>query len=181
MIDIQFVDLVEVDDDTKELVRVWRNEAEIRRFMINKHIIEKSEHLKWIDSLREKKNIKYWVVIIDNKPIGVVNLQNIDYSKKQSEWGIYIGESELRGKGIGKKIIYEFLTMFFNEMGFETLITKVLRQNIIAYKTYLKFKFREVDIQHENTDEIILMEYKKQEWDEYKERLKHELFNSNRK
>lgn len=181
MPDIQFIDLVEVDDDIKELVRLWRNEADIRRFMINKRIIEKEEHLKWIDRLIININIKYWVVILDNKPIGVVNLQNINHEKNQSEWGIYIGESELRGKGIGKKIIYKFLTMFFDVMGYEKLITKVLSQNIIAYKTYLKFKFRVTDIKNENNDEIIIMEYKKQEWNEYKERLKYELFNSNRK
>lgn len=47
---------------------------------------------KWFNSLKDKDTVKYWIIEVDGKPAGVLNLADIDYEKKNTSWGYYIGE-----------------------------------------------------------------------------------------
>ena len=139
---IKFENILKVNDEIKEKVRQWRNKEEIRKHMLNQHIITKEEHLNWIESLKNRDDWKFWVVFIDEIPIGSVYLQNIDFKNLTSEWGFYIGEDDFKGKGLGKYILFKLLEFYFEEMKFEVLFTKVLSDNIAALNIYRKFKFK---------------------------------------
>lgn len=142
---LKFVDILSVADGLKDKVRHWRNKKEINRFMLTRHYISQKEHFKWMESLGEKDNRKFWVVFVEDVPIGSVYLQNIDYNQLSSEWGFYIAEDAYRSKGLGKRIVYKLLEYFFDVMKFNVLITKVFADNIAALNLYRKLGFREVD------------------------------------
>jgi len=177
MNEIEFVNILEVDDKLKEKVRQWRNKEGIRKFMLNQHTITKKEHFKWIESLKNRNDWKFWIVFVNCIPIGSVYLENIDYEKLTSEWGFYIGEDAYRGKGLSKCILFKLLGMFFEEMKFEVLFTKILSKNIIALNLYKKFKFKEIDrLLSENVEKIIILKFSNKDWITWKGDLKSECF-----
>jgi len=182
MREIKFINILRVDDELKEKIRQWRNREEIRKFMLTQHIISKKEHFKWIESLKNRKDWKFWIVFIDGAPVGSIYFQNIDYKNFSSEWGFYIGESSYRGKGLSKDILFKFLEMFFEKMEFEDLHIKVLSSNVIALNLYKKFKFKEVDrVPFKNKEKIVLLKFSKKDWLKWKEELKNECFYTNSK
>ncbi|MCK4793150.1 MAG: UDP-4-amino-4,6-dideoxy-N-acetyl-beta-L-altrosamine N-acetyltransferase, partial [Desulfobacteraceae bacterium] len=142
---IEFVDILGVDDGLKEKVRCWRNKQRIRKSMLLQHEISKEEHLRWIENLKHKDNQKFWVVFVDDVPIGSIYLQNINYDNLNSEWGFYIGEDAYIGKGLAKPIVFKLLEYFFEVMKFKILFTKVFSDNTVALNLYRKFKFDEAD------------------------------------
>ncbi|GAV22548.1 UDP-4-amino-4,6-dideoxy-N-acetyl-beta-L-altrosamine N-acetyltransferase [Carboxydothermus pertinax] len=171
---IRFKSFLELTLEEKKLVLNWRNSDTLRKNMINDHIISFEEHLRWLEKLRERNDLKYWLVYLDDKPIGVLNLQKIDYEKKQAEWGIYIGPEEMRGKGYGKLLLFALLKHYFDEMKFKTLITKVLEDNKIAINLYNKFGFKSYSNEKINNKRYILMLFTAEDWEREKERLKRE-------
>jgi len=181
MSNLELVDILAVDDELKEKVREWRNKEEVRKYMLTQHIITEEEHSKWIKNLRHKNDYKGWVVFVDNTPIGLVYLQNMNHGELTSEWGVYIGEDAYRGKGLSKCILFKLLEMFFDEMKFKTLSTKLLSKNIVALDLYKKFKFREIDkLPFEGKEKIILLKFSKEDWVKFKKSLRDECYSANR-
>jgi UDP-4-amino-4,6-dideoxy-N-acetyl-beta-L-altrosamine N-acetyltransferase len=159
---ITFKDITGVDPVTIEKARQWRNKKRIRKFFQNRNIIGKKEHHNWIKSLVHDKSKVAWIVYIDDVPVGAINLHKINVLNKSSEWGWNIGEDNYVGKGYGKKILHRFLDMFFNEMGFKTLITEVTVDNNIAISIYENFGFETA----ETKNGYIRMKYTKEQFKE---------------
>lgn len=173
MKEIKFIDILRVPDSLKEKVRRWRNKKGIRELMLTQHVISKAEHAKWLEDLRHRKDRKFWVVFVGNTPIGAINLQNINYRESSSGWGFYIGEDNYRGKGFGKRILFKLLKLFFDEMEFKMLLTKVLSKNTIALNLYDKFKFREIDrLPFKNREKVVLLAFSRKDWIKSKKDLK---------
>lgn len=168
---VRFVDILTADETLKEKVRQWRNREDIRRFMLTQHIINKNEHSDWLKALKDRSDMKFWVVYDKDTPIGSAYLQNIKHERLSSEWGFYIGDAAYRGKGIGKEVLFKLLEIFFEEMKFNVLFTKVLSGNSAALRLYNKFGFREIDkSSFKPGEEIILLKFSKEDWDEYNKR-----------
>lgn len=175
MNDINFVDITKLNSEMVEKARGWRNKENVTKFMLSRKFIVEEEHKKWVESLKEKRGKKVWIVFMASAPIGVACLTNIDYKSLTSEWGFYIGEDDYRGKGLGKIILYKLLSIFFDDMKFESLFTKVLSKNIIALNLYEKFKFRmitESDLSRQN--KISNLVFSKNDWLSNKKSLKNE-------
>lgn len=179
MSEMKFIDILEVNNELKEKVRLWRNKDEIRNCMISKHLITKEEHRRWLERLKKCEKQKFWVVFSDKIPIGAVYLQDINKANRSSEWGFYIGENEYKSKGLSKKILLKLLSIFFDEMGFETLLTKVLSSNVIALNLYMQFKFQKAD-PVETPEGVINLSFSRKQWLKSRGELKNETYGDNR-
>ena len=169
---IKLKDILEVDNALKERVRQWRNNESVRKSMLTQDIITKDKHSQWLENLKNKKDRKSWIIFIDDTPIGSIYLHDINYEKLSSEWGFYIGEDIYRGKGLAKNILFEFLKMFFENMNFETLFTKVLSINGAALNIYNKFSFKEVGRSPFNEkSQIIMYKFNKDDWKNIKDKI----------
>lgn len=169
---LKFTNLLDVDDKLKSKVRQWRNKERIRRFMRSQHAIEAKEHHRWVESLGQRDDQKFWVVFHGESPIGAVYLQDINYRQLNAEWGFYIGDDSYLEMGLGKKIIYMLLAYFFEEMNFKVLFTKVLSDNVIALSLYEKFKFSEINSDvFDNHRKIITFNITRNNWKRWKNDL----------
>jgi UDP-4-amino-4,6-dideoxy-N-acetyl-beta-L-altrosamine N-acetyltransferase len=171
---IQFVNILETDLKIKEKVRKWRNKETVKNYMISQNAVSGREHLNWLNNLKESKSNKVWVIFIYDSPVGAAYLKNIDFKNLCSEWGFYIGEDSFRKKGYGKKILYELLKKYFEEMEFNELKTLVLRDNAVALKIYKKFGFREKNIYKVEDKNVLELEFHKKDWNKERNRLWHE-------
>ncbi len=171
---LKLENILNVNDELKEKVRLWRNKEEIRKYMLNQHIITKEEHLNWIESLKNRNDWKFWVVFVDEIPIGTVSLQNIDYKKLASEWGFYIGEDDYRGSGIGAIIEFSLLEYFFNILKFRTLNGIVLEKNVPVIRMHKKFGFKikkKKSTFKKNKYKEIFLKIKKTEWNNLRKNI----------
>ncbi|MDD5356026.1 MAG: UDP-4-amino-4,6-dideoxy-N-acetyl-beta-L-altrosamine N-acetyltransferase, partial [Candidatus Omnitrophica bacterium] len=153
----------------QERVRQWRNKDEIRLSMLTQHNISKEEHDKWLRGLSTKNDRKFYVIFIDDVPVGSVYLHNINYAESSSEWGFYIGEDIYRDKGLGKCVIFKLLGIVFDELKLKMLITKLLSHNIGALNIYKNFQFKEFNRSPFNErEEIIYMRFSAEDWKQHK-------------
>lgn len=166
---IKFVNILELDPSIKEKVRQWRNQDDVREQMLNQEIISTEEHAHWLDSLEKRGDCKFWVVFYSDVAIGTVQLQKINHEQFSSEWGFYIGEDQYRGKGLGSYILFKLLNLFFEEMNFDILLTKVLSQNKAALRIYHNFCFKEIGrTKFDEEQDVVYFEFTKEDWLKYK-------------
>lgn len=132
---ITFHDIITEPQEVIKKVREWRNRDDIRMWMYESHLISEEEHLAWIESLSKEaldSSAKYkrvvWVIYDSQGPIGVVNLQDINWKHLTASWGIYIAEKTL-DKPAGLQAIKFIAEKAFNDFKLEKLNSTVFANN----------------------------------------------------
>jgi UDP-4-amino-4,6-dideoxy-N-acetyl-beta-L-altrosamine N-acetyltransferase len=64
---IEFVNILDVDENLIEQVRRWRNSESVSKYMFTNHYITKEEHKKWMEKLKKESTAKAWVIIYQRK------------------------------------------------------------------------------------------------------------------
>lgn len=146
MMRIRLRRILECSDQQIEDVRVLRNKPGVRDFMINTHYISKEEHLDWVDQLRRSKHQIVYLVLNEMDVYGLISFNQIDYFKKECDFGIYL-DTERRG-GLGSALLYALISHVFDKLQLEVINCDVLKTNHLAYELYKRYGFREhlVDI-----------------------------------
>ena len=175
---LEYINIINVDNKTLEQIRIWRNLPEIRKYMCNDHIINREEHLDWVKKFKKKNDSFFWIAYLGKKPIGIINLKDVDYKNKTTNWGIYIGEKNYRGKGIAKNMLFDLMSHVFDEMKLNKMYTSVLECNSNALNFYKKFGFEEEMnikkhlIRDNKKVKLIFVSILQNKWINIKEKLK---------
>lgn len=171
---LEFENILDADKELVEQVRQWRNNKDVSRFMYTNHYIAKEEHQKWINKLKTDKTAKAWIIIYNRKPVGLASLSDIDYENKITDWGFYIADETMRGKGIGSAALYKLMSRVFDEMEFKKMKTMVLDNNKIAIKLYEKMVFKKEGKLKQQLERdgklvnVIIMGISKEKWNDIK-------------
>ena len=132
-------------EDTNFIVK-WRNTDFVRENFIFREKFTKEMHENWIKTqINTGKVIQY--IICDNleTPIGSIYFRDIDVEKREAEFGIFIGEKNFIGKGLGQEATKLFINFEFKELGFDRIILRVIDTNNKAEHIYEKVGFKKID------------------------------------
>jgi UDP-4-amino-4,6-dideoxy-N-acetyl-beta-L-altrosamine N-acetyltransferase len=127
--------------DEKKMVLEWRNHPNIRKYMYNRYTISLEEHLNYIESLKNAKDKRYFLVKGDENYIGVIDFTELDLDRGETHFGIY---AKPNLKGVGNILMQTILDYAFNQMGIRTIKLEVLRTNVRAISLYRKFNFKTI-------------------------------------
>ena len=172
--DLEFESILDIDPEIIEQVRLWRNRKQVNQYMYTNHEISKEEHQGWVEKLRNEDTVKAWIIKYNNKPVGLAQISNIDYANKITEWGFYIADESVRGKGIGSASLFKLIEYVFNEMKFNKMKTMVLENNKLALKLYEKFGFEKEGKLEEKLDrngqkiDVFIMSLPRERWSKIK-------------
>ena len=72
-----------------ELVRQWRNDAEVNQYMEYREYITAEMQQKWFRSIDNNQNL-FYVIEYKGEKIGLISTFGIDWNKMQAECGIFI-------------------------------------------------------------------------------------------
>jgi RimJ/RimL family protein N-acetyltransferase len=114
----------------------------VTRWFQIKHI-DLDTHKKWMDSLKVPKprSIAFFIEY-ENKFVGVTYFHFIDYAVLQADFGIYIYDVTMRGKGIGTCALKKALEYADKHMGMKKIFLDVVSDNIAAQNVYGNAGFR---------------------------------------
>lgn len=150
--------------DAEDIVR-WRNQEFVKqRFIYQKDFTTESQR-QWIKTKVASGEVVQFIIEYkkDYKRIGSVYLRDIDYSNRKAEYGIFLGEKDYLGKGIGCETAGLVLDYAFHTMKLNKIFLRVLADNVRAIKSYEKAGFKteecskqEVMVQGEYKDIIFM-------------------------
>lgn len=90
------VTLRKIKEEELELVRTWRMSPEITRYMNTNPQITPDGQIQWFASVRANPDVRYWMILVNEQPAGVINLTGLTEQNGNLGWAYYIGEKKLR-------------------------------------------------------------------------------------
>lgn len=141
--DYSFVNFINLDDDTVDKIRVWRNHPDIRKVMYDTEEIPQEQHRGFISNLSESDTKFYWLVLKDGNPVGVMSVVDVDYGESNGQLGYYLLPQYL-GSGIGLEFISTVIYFIFSELGFYALFgrTELSNKDALRFNYHLGFRIR---------------------------------------
>ncbi len=138
--------LEDVNDYTK-----WMNDRKVTdNIHSTSKVITTIGEKEWVEKLMQRGGHTFAIVSKDNdKLIGNCGLMDTDYKDGTSTIGIFIGEEEYRGKGLGTEVINLLLDYGFNNLRLHNINLGVFSFNERAISCYKKLGFKEYGRRHE--------------------------------
>lgn len=93
-----------------EKVLVWRRQDRVTRVMFTDVAPDLEQHTAWLLAGNSRQDYRHWLILHKDRPIGLINIQNLDRTKMECGSGFYIGEDEfLRLTGMVLPYLYNWL------------------------------------------------------------------------
>ena len=129
--------------DTELIVR-WRNADNVRQYFIYRGEFTAESHERWMKEQVETGKVVQFIVcdIVDDRPVGCTYIHDIDIQEKSAEYGVFIGEEEYRGKGIGKEALKLTLQVAFDELKLDKIISRAISTNKASINCFINSGFR---------------------------------------
>lgn len=130
------------DDDTDSVV-TWRNREDVRKRFIYREPFTRATHENWIKNMVETGRAVQMIIcdLETEKPLGSVYIRDIDRQHNKAEYGIFIGEAQARGRGVGTAAAKLMLRYCFEEEKLHRIYLRVLADNHQAIRSYEKAGF----------------------------------------
>lgn len=129
-------------EDTEDIVR-WRNSDAVRKNFIYQALFTKESHENWIRTKVETGDVVQMIIcdLATGKGLGSVYIRDIDRHHNKAEYGIFIGEADARGRGVGTAAAKLMLQYCFEEEKLHRVYLRAFATNEQAIRSYEKAGF----------------------------------------
>jgi UDP-4-amino-4,6-dideoxy-N-acetyl-beta-L-altrosamine N-acetyltransferase len=124
-----------------EQVLAWRNLPEVAAYMYTDHRISDLEHVRWFAGAMTDETKKYWIIVLDGSPIGLVGLYDISRLHGRASWAFYVADPLARGRGVGSTVERFVMRHVFEDLDLEKLCCEVLATNEGVVKMHERYGF----------------------------------------
>lgn len=130
-------------EDTDRIIN-WRNNPRVRNCFIYRKPFTKKGHLEWIkDKVNTGEVIQF--IICENgtdRPVGSVYFRDINKEHHNAEYGIFIGEDDAAGQGIGSEVCRLACRYGFTVEKWHKIRLRVFPDNQAAIRSYERAGFK---------------------------------------
>lgn len=113
--------------DDAEQILIWRTNPRVTRFMNTDVVFDLEAHIRWMMEAEKRADYFHWVIFLNGRKIGLINICHLDLERRETSWGFYIGEDEFVGVGgLVPPFLYNFL---FFDLGVGQVLAEVLEGN----------------------------------------------------
>lgn len=139
-------------EDTSPEYCNWLNDPMVNEFLETKKTT--IEELKqYVKEKKENSNCLFLGIFLkeNNKHIGNIKLEPIDFNNKRATIGILIGNKDYWGKGIATEATRLLVNYAFNSLDLKEVNLGVISENKAAIKVYKKVGFQIDRIEKKST------------------------------
>lgn len=130
-------------EDT-DLIVGWRNNPRVRENFIYRKPLTREDHLAWIENKVKRGEVIQFIICErgTDRPVGSVYFRDISREHSRAEYGIFIGEDDAVGHGIGSEVCKLACAYGFTAQGWHKIVLRALADNAAAIRTYEKAGFK---------------------------------------
>ena len=143
------VTLRRLTHDQIEMLRQWRNDPKIQKYMFFRQEITPQMQEQWFASLDPHTNF-YFIIEYEGEAIGLINVKNVDYEKRNGESGVFIYEDKYLNTDIAYRAHLLMFDYIYEELKLDYTYSHMLGDNSRAVR-FMEFLGGEVVEKHEET------------------------------
>ncbi len=98
---------------------------------------------EWLDKAAESDRDVLWMITVEGRPIGAVQVDTINWHHRRGEGAIVIGEKAEWGKGYGAEALRLVTRFAFEELNLDKLMGEAIVENVGSIRAMEKAGFRE--------------------------------------
>jgi len=114
--------------DDRDRLRSWRNRDAVRAVSLDQDPVPAEEHEAWFERLQQYRQGQLGIVCHDQRPVGVVQLTQLDVPKSQATWGCHLGEVDVP-PGFGATLPILGIALGLRGWGLTLLDAEVIETN----------------------------------------------------
>lgn len=177
------VTLRKITENDLEMIMNWRMSENVTRFMNTNPKLTLESQKKWFESISNNEKSRNWLVEVDKKPAGIVNLIDTDWENGNTSWGYYIGEEELRSLKLAISLEMSLYDYCFDVLGFNEVHNEVFKSNEGVWKLHVACGNRIVkevagEVEKDGISyDIVHLSIERTEWIKLREKKKYEKIN----
>lgn len=166
-----------------EMVRTWRNSEHVSRYMYTEGEITEEQQKKWYERIKDDNKLKYWIISYQGRDIGLASITEISKTFDSCFWAFYLGDSTIRGGGIGSKVEYSVIEYVFETLGLNKLKCEVFVSNDKVIRMHEKFGFRREAyyrqhvLKNQEYLDVVGLSLLKSEWAQIRDVMHNNIFN----
>ena len=123
------VTLREIRESDLENIMRWRTDPEITKYMNTNPKLTMEGQIKWLASIRQNSDVRYWMILVDGKEAGVINLTGLTNPDGNLGWAYYVGEKSLRSIMTALSLEMSMFDYIFDELGKNAIYSDVFTLN----------------------------------------------------
>ena len=138
--DYTITNFINTIDIERKLILDWRNDENVRKWMVNKNIISYNEHLNYINSLKNNNQKLCFLVKDKESYLGIVEFDEINLDEKSTYFGLNSNPKNEK-PGLGR--ILEEISIYLakEKLGLEKLKLFVFIDNKQVINLHKKYGF----------------------------------------
>jgi RimJ/RimL family protein N-acetyltransferase len=136
-----------IDKEDLTLFVSWLNDPDVKRYLSLYNPLSHAQEEKWFEDLAHHSIAEQplMIEVLDEqewKAVGNISFINVDQQSRNAELGVFIGDKEFWGKGIGTKAISLMLDYGFKTLNFHRVYLRVFEPNKRGIHCYEKIGFK---------------------------------------
>ncbi|MFZ5817177.1 MAG: GNAT family N-acetyltransferase [Bacillota bacterium] len=149
------------------LLRAWDADPVIEALM-GRRFAEQSPE-EWFQGLRHQRNARAWIIETGQRPVGEVELAQINWRNGTAEIRICLGVKECWGQGLGTAAMIHSLALAFEQMHLKAVYLRVFATNQRAIRLYERLGFRKqgilpASVRRHDPAPVLLMNLPRHRW-----------------
>ncbi len=126
-----------------KLYKEWENDEAIYMDMsLFKPYVYNEDAVNRYYDLKQDSSIMMFAIMLSNKPIGELQLKQIDYDKKECTLSIHMQNDNFKGKGYGTKAEQLAIKYAFDELGMNAVNADTVKKNTRSQHVIEKVGFK---------------------------------------
>lgn len=124
-----------------EMVRRWRNDPEVSRYMAFREEITPDMQERWFRGLDPRTQF-FYVIEQAGRALGLANLKDYDAARASAEGGIFIADPAARDGQLGLAAILALYDWGFESLSLDEIVAHILADNPRAIRFNQALGFR---------------------------------------
>lgn len=118
-----------IQDHDLEMIMNWRMSPEVTKYMNTDPVLTMEKQREWLQHINKDDSVEHWLITVDDIPVGVICLEDLDKIKKTTSWGYYVGEKKYRSIQLAISLEMSLYDYVFEVLGLETINSTAFSAN----------------------------------------------------
>ena len=159
----------------------WRADPNVARYMYSRQPLRWDSHVEWLDSQQSNPTRIDFIISLDERPVGSVNLACIDWDHRRCDFGMYVAEPKALLRGVGVAAEWLLLNIAFEQLQLHKVSCEVMESNRSPIALHRRFGFCDEGVfrDHVSTDggwvSVVRMSLLASDWPEARDRMRPTL------
>lgn len=151
-----------------ERVLMWRTRPDIASVMISEVEPAIEAQRRWFERISADPTMRHWMILWNERPIGVINLADIDRQHQRCSAGYYIGDRDFRS--LGAMIPPYLYNHVFCDLRLNKIYGEVVASNVAVLRMHAMHGYRQVGtlrkhiVKRGQFLDMVLVELLAEEW-----------------